>query len=649
MTQFEPTLLLRRLGVEKGGRPAYDERFHLGVNIVRGDNSSGKSTVLNFIYFALGGDLSEWSDEALLCDRVYAEVELNGNTVTLSREISSLSQQPMDIFAGDLSDALSSPTSEWLRYPYKRSARESFSQAMFRLMNVPEAAGDGTGNLTMNQFLRLLYADQLSPVGNLFKYEGRWDTPSIRDAVGRLLCGANETQIYENQIRLRTLNSEFDKIEAELKAVFTAFGHTGDSLTKEWVEFQKSQLINELAALISKIEVVEREQISSGDDRLTADAQDNAYKAVQKSLLDMGMAKSERDSLSLSIVDIERYTLSIRNRLRSLKESSMVSEVLGDLRFDTCPVCLEEVIHDSGTACHLCKTPMQPEKIKDRMVSFSNEASMQLRQSEEVLAKKRQDLAQAEQNLFSADVEWKRNSRLFEEIKSRPTTASQNRLRELHIQRGYLDRQIEDQDRLASVIDRVAKHSERKKEIQAEITGLETQIMSLEALQEKRLAVAYTAISDELRSLLMEDLRRQDTFENPEAVDFDFGANRISVDSHKYFSASSRVILKTSFFVAFLIAATKHSFFRHPRFCLIDTIEDKGMEQERSQNFQRLIVRRSEEAKVDHQIILATAMIAPALDVLTYTVGQHSKLDSPTLDIMTPSAASNISAPDDLF
>lgn len=632
MTQFEPTLVLKRLRVEKDGLAIYDENFHIGVNIIRGDNSSGKSTILNFIYFVLGGDLTDWSEDALRCSRVLAEADINGSSVTLSREISQKSMQPMDIFGGQLSEALDSRSDQWLRYPYKRSARESFSQAIFRLMNVPEAVGDGSGNLTMNQVLRLLYADQLSPTENLFKYEGRWDTPSIRDAVGRLLCGANETQIYENQIRIRTLSSEFDKIDAELKAVFTAFGHSGENLTKSWVALQKNELAIELSSLASKIETVERAQIVNGKDEISTKAQDIAYRAVQTSLEKMAKLKVDRDSASIGIADIERYVDSIRHRLRSIKDSRLVSEVLGDLKFDTCPVCLEDVIHEGGNACHLCKTPMQPERVKERMVLFSNEASMQLRQGEEVLSRKRDQLLEIEGLLSKAENEWSGAARRFSEIKSRPTTDSQNTLRDLHVQRGYLERKIEDQDRLAAVIDRVAMHSERKAKIQSEITILKTEIEGLEAQQEKRLSIAFTAISNEVKELLRGDLRRQDSFENPETVAFDFGANRISVDSHTYFSASSRVVLKTSFFVAFLVAATKYSFFRHPRFCLIDTIEDKGMEMERSQNFQRLIARRSEEAKVDHQIIFATAMIAPELNTSVYTVGRHSTLDNPTLN-----------------
>jgi DNA repair exonuclease SbcCD ATPase subunit len=101
MMRFDPTLIVRRLVVQRNDVAVYDEHFHEGVNVVRGENSSGKSTVLNCIFYGLGGDLADWSEVALLCTRVVLEVELNGKIATLSREISSSIGQPMDIFGAE--------------------------------------------------------------------------------------------------------------------------------------------------------------------------------------------------------------------------------------------------------------------------------------------------------------------------------------------------------------------------------------------------------------------------------------------------------------------------------------------------------------------------------------------------------------------
>lgn len=631
--QFSPTLIVRRLRIEKSGLPAYDEKFHKGVNVIRGDNSSGKSTILNFIFYVLGGDLADWSETAILCDRVSAEVSINERIATLSREVVANAGQPMDIYGGDLDSSLAAPREEWLRFPYNRSSKESFSQSLFRLLNIPEAAGEATGNLTMNQLLRLLYADQLSPTENLFKFDSRWDSPALRDAVGRLLCGAQETQIYENELRIRALQKEQDTLDGEQRAIFTAFGRAGESLTPEWIELQRAGLTSELEALVRKIADVERRQIAGSEDSPTRKTQEEAYAKVQEALKEVSQLTARRDSLSFELADLGKYISGLRLKIDALRESQSVADVLGDVRFETCPSCFELVIDAGEHACHLCKTPIDPEKSKNKLVSLINEAALQLKQAERIQAKRQDELARVEIDLPSAARQWKKHSAVLTEVQNRPTTESQEQLRTLHTQRGYLERQIEDQERLSTVIDRLTRISARKSNIASEISQLDSDNLALRASQENRLSIARTSISEEIKSLLRDDLRRQDSFANPNIVSFDFGSNKISVDHHTYFSASSRVVLKTSFFVGFLLASLKNEFFRHPRFCLIDTIEDKGMEQERSHNFQRQIVRRSKQSSVDHQIIFATAMIAPELDTEEFTVGRYSTIDRPTLNI----------------
>jgi hypothetical protein len=66
---------------------------------------------------------------------------------------------------------------------------------------------------------------------------------------------------------------------------------------------------------------------------------------------------------------------------------------------------------------------------------------------------------------------------------------------------------------------------------------------------------------------------------------------------------------------------------------MIDTVEDKGMEPVRSQNFQKQIVRISEESNVEHQIIFATSMIASELDNPHYTIGRLPTHENRTLNI----------------
>jgi hypothetical protein len=237
--------------------------------------------------------------------------------------------------------------------------------------------------------------------------------------------------------------------------------------------------------------------------------------------------------------------------------------------------------------------------------------------------------------LSEIELSWRRASERLRELQRLPSTEARSLLRELQCRAGYLQRQLEDLEERAKAVALAQELSERKAALAETIARLNAENESIQAEQEQRLRRAYHSVSTQVLHLLRNDLRRQDTFENPQHVDFSFEQNKISVDGQTYFSASSRVILKNSFFCGFLLAALQEPFFRHPRFCMLDTVEDKGMEPERSHNFQLLLASLSKEAGVRHQIIMGTAMIAPDLDDETYTVGKYSTRDEPTLDLTT--------------
>lgn len=69
MTQYNPFLKLNRLTIfTKSGKTAYDQNFHEGVNIIRGHNSAGKSTIGNFIFYVLGGDFKNGQQLLLIAE-----------------------------------------------------------------------------------------------------------------------------------------------------------------------------------------------------------------------------------------------------------------------------------------------------------------------------------------------------------------------------------------------------------------------------------------------------------------------------------------------------------------------------------------------------------------------------------------------------
>ncbi|MFT8952834.1 MAG: hypothetical protein ABF979_11245 [Gluconobacter sp.] len=633
MMQFDPALLVTRMVIQSHSRTVYDEPFHSGLNIIRGENASGKSTILNFLFYGLGGDLSEWSDAARRCTRVIIEAELSGKPVTLSREVSQSTRQPMDVFGGPYELARKAPLSEWLRYPYQRSqSRESFSQMLFRLLELPEVRTETSGNVTIHQVLRLLYADQLSPIDELFRYEP-FDSALLRDAVGRLLCGAYDGSLYENELKLRECDKELNVVSGELRSLFSVLGQTGESLTRSWIDAERARILNEQITNQKEIEGVEAKLFQTSDmDQVSRAAYEKAYKEVQHYQEKLTSVRTRRDANALEMVDSDRFIASLEEKLTALGDTSLIAEAIGNTQFRFCPSCDAQLneSHDVKS-CHLCKSPFDPDRSKRRIAAQINEIVLQVRQSRLLQAERIKRLENLDRQLTELEGLWRTASARLRELSRLPSSEAQEHLRLLQRQAGYLDRQLEDLEQRAKIVDLLNALSMRKEDLSAEIGRLRMAISTARASQQSRFEFAKREISQEVLGLLHDDLLREEAFEISKHVEFDFAANRVKVDEQSYFSASSRAYLKTSFAAGFLFAATKDRMFRHPRFCMIDIVEDKGMEPDRTRNLQLQLAKRCENATSKHQLIFATSMIAPELEDDGFTVGRFSTRQHHTL------------------
>lgn len=633
---LNPSLIITRLTVKRDEHIAYDEAFHAGVNVIRGENSSGKSTIMNFLFYGLGGDLYEWSDLALLCTDVWTEVQINGHPATLRREVGQTSRTAMEIFSGAYDEAVQAPAESWTRYPYQRSAqKESFSQALFRLMGMPDVAGEGSGNITMHQILRLLYSDQLSPIDNLFRLEPvAADSPNLREIIGNLLCGAYNDQIYELQIKLRLEEKEFSDVSSDLRSIIAILrgGDRGTGL--KWVEEQRARIIKERDAKLAQIAEAEQAYyVKQQDDDVSRNAHKALYIKVQNLQRRLNDISSEINALEFEIADSSRFIRSLEDRIETLRDARSVSNHFEAFVFLSCPACFAEIEEtDEIGACHLCKTPFDTERARERIVGLMNEAAIQLKQSRILQDKRSAKLADLQSAYEATEEEWRRAARELQALEVLPSTEARDRLRELHRNLGYLDRELDDVESQLELAQRIDELRNRREVLNASIERTKERIDELRAAHYRRLTEAHRRIEKNIIYFLTRDLRRQDSFENPQSVDFSFRENRISVDGESYVSASSRVILKNSFVVAFLKSAMEDPKFRHPRILMLDTTEDKGMEVQRSENFQNLILEMSRTSDVTHQVIYATAM--PSNDIQDDDlIGDHSTRDSGTLKI----------------
>lgn len=635
MTMFNPLLQIRRMVVVSADRIVFDEKFHLGLNIIHGENSSGKSTIMDFLFFGLGGDLKDWREANLECDVVTLEVGLNQAIVTLERDITNRKAQPLRFFAGNYEQSQAANRNEWQIYPYARSAgRESFSQMLFYHLGMPQVAGDEGSNITIHQLLRLMYSDQVTPISNIFRAE-QWDKPLIRQTIGDLLCGAYSEELFEAQIRIRDAEKEHEKASKELTSLLNAQGIDPHSLTEDWLNSERKLIGDKIDHKQAEIAALDRKILSSEvEDTLSLKNQEEVFKELQEIQSEQANIAEERQILELEIRDSNQYIKSLEHKAAALKDASSTAEVIQAINFVYCPSCFAALDQDSVEhVCKLCKSPFDSERAHNRIVNMVNEVNIQIRQSKSLQADRYNEMANIERRLDEATSKWHAVQRRYKLSSANPTTEFRHQLRILTQELGYYERELENLDSKSWMIKKIAALSAKKSSLSGEISNLKSTIETISTGLNNQLTSAYHDVSQNAVSLLQNDLVRQESFQHAQDVQFSFEGDRLSVDRESFFSASSMVYLRNSFFVALWKTSMEQPAFRHPRFLMLDTVEDKGLEPERVHNFQNQLVEISVNAKVDHQLIFTTSLLSPDLEGSEYIVGRHYTHERRTLEL----------------
>lgn len=622
---------LKRLRVMQGGGPVYDQAFHAGVNIIRGENGSGKSTIADFIFYVLGGEFDNWKSVAANCDEVQAEIGTASGVLTVKRSIGK-AQTPASVFFGTFEEASAQGLDGWQSYPIRRTSggNESFSQIIFRASGIPEAQSQGAANITMNQLLRLMYADQRTPASFLFRYES-FDTGEIREAVGDLVCGIRGYESYEIELELRSLNKQFDELDAQYKALLKSLPEEEALARVESVDSRLKDLEAEYMRLSEEIANVD-ERVEDKEVKAFLDERKKAVAAIRRHRGQISELEQRIYTNDLEVADLTNFITHLEGLSEKLPKAQKSSEIIGRIEFTHCPACLTPLNDTSDPDhCVLCGNETDPEQERSRYLQIKLDLDIQIRESRQLLAEKEAATSNAQKELRRLRSDFQEQLSEFTvryEISNGPRESF---VAERYQRLGQIDRELTELSRLRERAGDLEKVGTRKADVQAEIDKKKSRQKALEAASARRRRTALTHVSEKAKSFLRQDLDRQDEFRHADAVEVNFRDNSILVDGDLNFAESSNVIVKNSVILALFAAATEDEEFLHPRFLLMDNVEDKGMEDKRSHNFQDIIVKAAKAARLDHQIIFTTSTINPELDDDEYTVGPHYTHDQRTL------------------
>jgi len=638
MTRLDPSLRLARLIVIKDGQRAYDEVFHAGVNIIRGvqrqGNSVGKSTIADMIFYVLGGDLTTWKDEARLCDFAIAEVVINGTTVTLRRDITDKSKQPMSIFFGDLEASQASGIEGWQTFPYQRyQDRQSFTQVLFRILDMPEVPSEAEANITMHQLLRLMYVDQMTPVDRIFRFEAN-DSPLRRQAVGDLLSGVLDERIYPAQIELRGLERDYETATQQYTTLHRVLTRAGEGFNLDFVEARYRETATILEQTRAEIGELRERRFTVETPAPDAGVVAVLQRDLAKVNADAASMRQDVNALAYEVEDADLLIAETERTLTRLKEGELTLDAIGPVEFGFCPSCMSELGPVIEGSCRLCHSAVDPDAARTRTARMRNELTMQLRESRQLQERRKAGWADLRGRLVKLEAIRDALAGELLSISRGYVTEIDAQIDRLNARAGYLDRELVDIARERELAQQLFELSQRRSALNTRMSELKVDIAAWKEQKDRRQGGAYALITGETAEILEGDLLTEREFASTNSVYFDFSEDRISVNGKTGFSASSLTVLRNAFHLGLHLASCRSQGFRYPRFLLMDNIEDKGMTEARSQNFQRMIVARSTATKAEHQIIFTTSMIDPTLDVPEYTVGDKYDFNNKSLRIL---------------
>ncbi|MBZ9629803.1 AAA family ATPase [Salegentibacter sp. LM13S] len=632
-------LFLNRLRIyTENGEIAYDEKFHKGVNIIRGDNSSGKSTITHFIFYVLGGAFNDFVPEARLCSQSIAEVEMNGATFTIKRDIvqddkgNISTQTPLYFFWGNMNESFDPPIDKgWQKFGYRTTDnRKSFSNVIFENLDLPIVKGDS--NITFHQILRLLYIDQESPTSSLFLYE-HFDSQLTRETVSDLLLGVYNEELYENKKRLIAAEKEYESIKSELK-VTSQFFSDPLALNPAHILEAIQNREKEISAIQEEIISIRNKgkEVSYDDDSKLSFQKINENAIAQRKVVTA--LENEITYLYNEIEDSTFFIETLNKKVEALKNSIHTREFLGNLPLEYCPECLTKIkVNEESSNCKLCKESIDESFGVVQARRMELEIGFQINESKKLLELNKRSLLELESKYSSEigklhDIQKQVNSAL-EDVKSYNEEATDN----LNNKKGFIEGEILQYRTMLENAELYDRLLQKKNQLGKEVKYLKSYIFKTEKAQTTIKQAINEKIKEEGVYLLNNDLDRQDEFKNANDFFIDY-SNNIAFLSNKFskYSASSNFYLKVVARFSIFLASLHIDEMRYPRFIFADNMEDKGIEMKRAQNLQYLLIERVNNFdKNKYQMIYTTSYITEELNQSELVVGEYYTKENPSL------------------
>jgi hypothetical protein len=320
--------------------------FDLGMNVVVGEIGSGKSSLLELIKFALGGNASLTPAVRQGVRRVVLSIRIGNSSLVFEREIGGRTLRATES-DGTPIETLSVARSN----TYRRSSDfllDALDLPHLRVTNVnPSARSQPLGFFDLYAYCYVPQSEiDRSIVNHL-------DNLTRQKRVGafEVLLGLTDESASENRVKLGQLNDEMAAARGPLAAIDEFLART-DTPSAEQLQRQQEELRSARNAAEIQLKGLRTETFSQ--------IQTDAATALRNQLIEASR-NEERVVARIHQLEAEeaqrrQLDADLEGELQRLARSTSASELLGGIAYAQCPRCLQRLSRDRFPAdqCYVC-------------------------------------------------------------------------------------------------------------------------------------------------------------------------------------------------------------------------------------------------------------------------------------------------------
>ncbi|MGD0591487.1 MAG: AAA family ATPase [Bacteroidota bacterium] len=610
--------------------PTFDD----GINIIEGENGTGKSTFAELLYYCLGG-----TAEMLQPDRPHRHKEIFSDS---NNYVELLLQIEVDHYlisrylrSNDITIRYPDGRLEILPVHRSRDNKHIFSDWFLEKLGIQTIElnmGSLKWKLNLTDIFRLLYHDQAPNPMDIYKTPDRegfvTDSTVMRKAIFEVLLGKSFNEYYSLLGEMRSAENEKSKV----KGAVELYRQMLSELQKEKEDVNITFLRKELTDKNAQLEKLETFLESINSTPSLPNESQTQVELLKASLLDLDIKESQSKRKEADLLDEIIKHRKVQSDLiievTQIKKMVYTHNELSLFSADTCPYCLREVERAKGKC--VCGSDID-ESQYERFFYSSVEYI-------EILKSKQKSVDTVNMAIDATQLD----------LKNVRDDISRFIQREQEI-KTQIEKRVNESDRIFNV-QSTKEVGDKIASLRKEIADIEQQI-SLESKRqdlEDKLSLTetvYTTLSKKVEKLYAESNLEMDERIKEFNKTYSMLMQKSVIDCRRayldssympvindgeYREASAAVPRRLMYFFTLLHLSLVNSSISFPRFLLIDTPETSGIDKERLlKSFECISEIVPQNKANDFQIILLTGIgkyPERYLERVKQTLTEHDRL-----------------------